>query len=92
MQNINQGVFWSLQILNELNEKILLSDRFMIDVRIKAHEFLIWDGFVKISLIFSAQNVFKIKNAFFWIHLETIQYFKMTPLQEEKYLKGTLVF
>lgn len=41
MQNINQGIFWSLQILNELNEKILLSDRFMTDVRIKAHEFLI---------------------------------------------------
>lgn len=64
----------------------------MVCIRIKDHELLVWDWFVKTSLIFSTQSVFEIQNALFWIHWGNILYLKMIPLQEQKYLKVFLHF
>lgn len=85
--------FYPLKIWNKFNEKFCLSEWWiMAYVRIKDHELLIWDGFATTSLIICTQTIFKIRHAPSWIHLEIVWYFKIIPLQEEKFLKVILHF
>lgn len=92
MTNINL-FFNPLKTWNKFNEKFFLSQWWiMVYVRIKDHELLISDGFATTSLVICTQTVFKIRHTLFWIHLEIVWYFKIIPLQEEKFQKVILHF